>query len=86
LNNPSNSIIFINLFLFLGFPDPLDLATGIEKKEMLLRLAGNDVSCTLNVLIYLFNQLGVLLICSNKMLRILYTYTFSYKKNYINLL
>ncbi|CAI6353975.1 unnamed protein product [Macrosiphum euphorbiae] len=25
-----------------GFPDPLDLATGIEKKEMLLRLAGND--------------------------------------------
>jgi len=27
-----------------GFPDPLDLATGIEKKEMLLRLAGNDVS------------------------------------------
>jgi len=26
------------------FPDPLELATGIEKKEMLLRLAGNDVS------------------------------------------
>ncbi|XP_025415298.1 cytochrome c oxidase subunit 5B, mitochondrial-like [Sipha flava] len=24
------------------FPDPLELATGIEKKEMLLRLAGND--------------------------------------------
>jgi len=33
-----------NINLFLGFPDPLDLATGIEKKEMLLRLAGNDVS------------------------------------------
>lgn len=32
------------IYLFLGFPDPLDLATGIEKKEMLLRLAGNDVS------------------------------------------
>ncbi|XP_015377043.1 PREDICTED: cytochrome c oxidase subunit 5B, mitochondrial-like [Diuraphis noxia] len=26
----------------LGFPNPLDLATGIEKKEMPLRLAGND--------------------------------------------
>ncbi|XP_050420489.1 cytochrome c oxidase subunit 5B, mitochondrial-like [Adelges cooleyi] len=25
-----------------GFPDPLDLATGLEKKEMLARLAGND--------------------------------------------
>jgi len=52
LNNPSNSIICINLFLFLGFPDPLDLATGIEKKEMLLRLAGNDVSCILNYNLY----------------------------------
>lgn len=31
-------------FLYIEFPDPLDLATGIEKKEMLLRLAGNDVS------------------------------------------
>lgn len=30
--------------MLLGFPDPLDLATGIEKKEMLMRLAGNDVS------------------------------------------
>jgi len=34
----------INYNFFSGFPDPLDLATGIEKKEMLLRLAGNDVS------------------------------------------
>ncbi|XP_050544796.1 cytochrome c oxidase subunit 5B, mitochondrial-like [Daktulosphaira vitifoliae] len=25
-----------------GFPDPLDLATGMEKKEMLARLNGND--------------------------------------------
>jgi len=33
-----------NLIFILGYPDPLDLATGIEKKEMLLRLAGNDVS------------------------------------------
>lgn len=39
-------IIILNKFYIniLGFPDPLDLATGMEKKEMLLRLAGNDVS------------------------------------------
>lgn len=36
--------LIIFLIIFLGFPDPLELATGIEKKEMLLRLAGNDVS------------------------------------------
>lgn len=39
-------------FIFvLGFPDPLDLATGIEKKEMLLRLAGNDVRFFFSLLI-----------------------------------
>jgi len=36
------------LFFILGYPDPLELATGIEKKEMLLRLAGNDVSILLS--------------------------------------
>lgn len=36
------------IIVVLGFPDPLDLATGIEKKEMLARLAGNDVSLVLN--------------------------------------
>lgn len=42
----------MNKFIFvLGFPDPLDLATGIEKKEMLLRLAGNDVRFFFSLLI-----------------------------------
>jgi len=36
--------LIVLVFFFSEFPDPLDLATGIEKKEMLLRLAGNDVS------------------------------------------
>lgn len=42
----------IKLIFLIGFPDPLDLATGIEKKEMLLRLAGNDVSLFLNYILY----------------------------------
>jgi len=37
-----------------GFPDPLDLATGIEKKEMLLRLAGNDVSLFKHIVKHFF--------------------------------
>lgn len=44
-----NLIVCIN-FIFLEFPDPLELATGIEKKEMLLRLAGNDVSIILKLI------------------------------------
>lgn len=32
-------------FLFLTVADPLDHATGLEKREMLAHLAGNDVSC-----------------------------------------
>jgi hypothetical protein len=44
-----NFIINI-ILIFLEFPDPLELATGIEKKEMLLRLAGNDVSKILKLI------------------------------------
>lgn len=32
-------------FLLLTVADPLDHATGLEKREMLAHLAGNDVSC-----------------------------------------
>lgn len=32
-------------FLFSTVADSLDHATGLEKREMLARLAGNDVSC-----------------------------------------
>ncbi|XP_033217829.1 cytochrome c oxidase subunit 5B, mitochondrial-like [Belonocnema kinseyi] len=44
-------LIFLNLRHFSStavrydrsrFPDPLELATGLEKKELLARLAGND--------------------------------------------
>lgn len=54
----------LNLFLFcfLEFPDPLDLATGIEKKEMLLRLGGNDVSIIINYLKYDYSRLNFLYI------------------------
>lgn len=31
--------------LFLTVAEPLDHATGLEKKEMLAQLAGNEVSC-----------------------------------------
>jgi len=32
---------------FLTVADPLDHATGLEKRELLAHLAGNDVSCSL---------------------------------------
>lgn len=32
----------INLFIYLELPDPIDHATGLEKKELLAALAGND--------------------------------------------
>jgi len=31
--------------LFLIVADPLDHATGLEKREMIAHLAGNDVGC-----------------------------------------
>jgi len=37
-------LYFLYIFFLAAFPDPLELATGMEKKEMLMRLAGNDVS------------------------------------------
>jgi cytochrome c oxidase subunit 5b len=38
------------------FPDPLELATGMEKKEMLMRLAGNDDPFTIKSLKFVKNS------------------------------
>jgi len=35
----------VHSLLILTVADPLDHATGLEKREMLAHLAGNDVSC-----------------------------------------
>lgn len=45
---------FFGTISISGFPDPLDLATGIEKKEMLLHLAGNDVSLFMHIVYQTF--------------------------------
>jgi len=40
----------VRSFFFLTVADPLDHATGLEKREMLAHLAGNDVSCDVSSL------------------------------------
>lgn len=53
INNKNNNLMKNNLIIFiLAFPDPLDLATGMEKREMLSRLAGNEVSICINVILF----------------------------------
>lgn len=48
---------------FSTVADPLDHATGLEKREMLARLAGNDVSVTFPVrLTRLFGHVHVTLL------------------------
>lgn len=42
--------VFVSFCLTVA--DPLDHATGLEKKEMLARLAGNDVSGHISSSIY----------------------------------
>lgn len=56
---------YISVFLFLTVADPLDHATGLEKREMLAQLAGNEVSCDISTfrLAHLCGCIPMALLC-----------------------
>lgn len=45
----TSNVLFVLLFL-LALGDPIEHATGIEKRELLAKLAGNDDPFSMNVL------------------------------------
>lgn len=57
-----NRIFICNFFFFTAFADPLDHATGLEKRELLAAAAGNFVSFYIyqffdSMLLFLYNEL-----------------------------